>query len=191
MRSRILVCLASACALAVAVSVAAGGLYELSDDELAGPEQPIDFSHKVHAGSMAIPCLYCHTAAATSQHATVPAMSVCMGCHTWVKEGSSPGSADEIAKLHDFNARGESIPWIRVHNLPEYVQFKHHRHVRAGIDCQTCHGPVEEMSRVWLTPDTRYNSSAAFLPAAKLEMGWCMDCHDQNDGPQNCEACHY
>ena len=195
-RRRALIPLAAVCALGAVVTAAAAGLYDYTDPELGGPEQPIQFSHKIHSGSveggdLGMPCLYCHGAAEKSQHATIPAVSSCMGCHTYVAEGRTEGSKEEIAKLRDYYQRGESIPWIRVHNLPEYVQFKHHRHVRAGIDCQTCHGPVEEMSRVWLTPDTRYNSSAAFLPDAKLEMGWCMDCHDQNDGPQNCEACHY
>jgi hypothetical protein len=191
MRSRILVSLVSLCALALAVSVAAGGIYQLSDDELAGPEQPIEFSHQVHTGLFGIECLYCHTTADKSQHASIPAVSVCLGCHQWVKEGATPGSAEEIAKIQEFAGRGESIPWIRVHNLPEHVQFKHHRHVRAGMTCQECHGAVEEMKRVWITPDTRYNSSSAFLPAAKLEMGWCMDCHKQRQGTRDCVACHY
>lgn len=177
--------------LALVVSATAGSLYELSDEERAGPEQPIDFSHKVHAGTLAIDCKYCHTGVDKSQHATVPAVSTCMGCHQWVKQGSSPGSAEEIAKLTEYNAKGESIPWIRIHNLPEHVQFKHHRHVRAGIDCQDCHGQIEAMNRVYITPDTRYNSSAAWLPAAKLEMGWCVDCHQERNGPSDCVLCHF
>ncbi len=177
--------------LALVVSATAGGLYDLSDEELAGPEQPIDFSHKVHAGTLGIDCKYCHTGVDKGQHATIPAVSTCMGCHQWVKKGASPGSEEEIKKLADYHAKGESIPWIRIHNLPEHVQFKHHRHVWAGIDCQECHGPVEEMNRVYITPDTRYNSSAAWLPAAKLEMGWCVDCHQERDGPLDCVLCHY
>ncbi len=114
-----------------------------------------------------------------------------MGCHQWVKEGETPGSAEEIAKIVQFYERGESIPWIRIHNLPEHVQFKHFRHVNAGIECQTCHGPVEEMNRVWLTPDTVLRPSSAFLPAAKLEMGWCMDCHFERAASDDCAACHF
>ena len=185
--------IASSCAvfgLALMAS-AASSLYEYSDDELSGPEQPIAFSHKVHATKLGIECLYCHSAADKSQHATVPAMSVCMGCHQWVKEGATPGSAEEIAKLKQFYDTGESIPWIRIHNMPEHVQFKHFRHVNAGIACQTCHGPVEQMNRVWLTPDTVLRPSSAFLPAAKLEMGWCMDCHLERGASDDCAACHY
>ena len=177
--------------LALVVSATAGSLYDLSDEERAGPEQPIDFSHKVHAGTLGIDCKYCHTGVDTSQHATVPAVSTCMGCHQWVKRGSSPGSEEEIKKLAEYTAKGESIPWIRIHNLPEHVQFKHHRHVWAGISCQECHGPVEAMNRVHITPDTRYNSSAAWLPAAKLEMGWCVDCHQKRNGPLDCVLCHF
>ena len=192
------------------VSAAAGGLYSLTSDESSGPAQPIDFSHKLHAGEMGIECLYCHTAADKSQHATVPAVSVCMGCHTYVKEGPSPGSREEIAKLEGFYCgegeatgpglppctQGSSIPWVRIHNLPEHVQFKHNRHVApapegAGLDCQRCHGEVQEMQRVWMTPDTVFRPSSLFLPAQKLEMGWCLDCHLELGGPDDCAACHY
>ncbi len=177
--------------LALVVTATGEGLYSLSDDELSGPEQPIEFSHQVHAGALAIDCQYCHTAVRESRHAGIPAVSTCMGCHQWVKQGASPGSEAEIQKLADLFARGESIPWVRIHNLPEHAKFKHNRHVLGGIACQECHGPVETMNRIWLVPDTRYNASAAFLPAAKLEMGWCMDCHEQRAGPRDCAACHY
>jgi hypothetical protein len=191
------------------VSAAAGGLYSLSSDESSGPVQPIDFSHALHAGDMKIECLYCHTGADKSQHATVPAVSVCMGCHQYIKEGPSPGSAEEIAKITQFYCgegeapnpfqpctEGSSIPWVRIHNLPEHVQFKHDRHVLpaptgAGLDCQRCHGPVESMQRVWLVPDTVLRPSSLFLPAQKLEMGWCLDCHLDTGGPDDCAACHY
>lgn len=176
---------------ATALVSAASGLYSYTDDELSGPEQPIEFSHQVHATDLSIECLYCHSAADKSQHATVPAVSVCMGCHQWVKEGSSPGSAEEIAKIHEYYSSGVSIPWIRIHNLPEHVQFKHFRHVNAGIECQRCHGPVESMNRVWLVPDTVLRPSSMYLPAAKLEMGWCMDCHLERGASDDCAACHY
>ncbi len=192
--------LVAVCALGAVVTAAAAGLYDYTDAELGGPEQPIQFSHKIHSGSveggdLGMPCLYCHGAAEKSQHATIPAVSSCMGCHTYVAEGRTEGSKEEIAKLRDYYQRGESIPWIRVHNLPEHVQFKHFRHVRAGVDiqCQTCHGPVEAMNRVYLVPDTRYSPSSAWLPAKKLEMGWCMDCHldPQRRASDDCSACHY
>ena len=137
-RKRILIPLAAVCAFALVLSAAAAGLYDYTDEELEGPVQPIEFSHEIHAGSaedgdLGIPCLYCHSAAEVSQHATIPAVSTCMGCHVHVAEGRTEGSAAEIAKLRDYYAKGESIPWIRIHNLPEYVQFKHFRHINAGV----------------------------------------------------------
>ena len=177
--------------LALVVTATGAGLYQLTDAELSGPEQPIDFSHALHASALSIECLYCHSGADKSQHAGIPAVSVCLGCHQWIKTGPSEGSAEEIAKIAAFAERGESIPWVRIHNLPEHVQFKHRRHVVGGVGCEECHGPVETMNRGWLGPDTSYSPSAAFLPAAKLEMGWCMNCHDQKAGPQDCGTCHY
>ena len=186
--------LAAFCVLlgtALVVGAATGGLYEYSDDELSGPEQPIQFSHAVHATKLELDCRYCHYTVDEGQHATIPAVSVCMGCHQWVKEGSSPGSTEEIAKLHEYYQKGESIPWLKIHNLPEHVQFKHFRHSHAGIECQECHGAVEKMNRVWLVPDTVLRPSSAYLPAAKLEMGWCMDCHLERGAADDCAACHY
>ncbi len=141
-------------AIALVVTATAGSLYQLTDDELAGPEQPVDFSHAVHAGALQIECLYCHTGADKSQHATIPAVSTCMGCHQWVKSGASQGGAEQIAKLQEYWDKGESIPWVRIHNLPEHVQFKHQRHVLAGIACQDCRGPEVAVTRVCLVPHT-------------------------------------
>ena len=192
-RKRTLAALGVSCALALAVSTTWAGLYsdQLTEAEASGPEQPISFSHAEHAGELKIDCLYCHGPAERSQAATVPAVSVCMGCHEHVKEGETEGSREEIAKIHDYHARGEPIPWVKVHNLPEYVQFKHFKHVGAGISCQTCHGQVQDMKRVYLVPETRYTKRSIFLPTAKLEMGWCMECHLEQGAPDDCAACHY
>ena len=195
----------------VALAASDAALYDYTDAELTGPEQPIAFSHRLHNGDLKIDCLYCHTGAAVSQHATVPAVSVCWGCHQHVtKKDAEPGtraelSKNEIAKIRTFYCgseepqpmaskpctQGESIPWIRIHNLPEYVQFKHNRHINAGLACQECHGPIETMNRVYLFPDTKLRPSSAYLPAQKLEMGWCMDCHNKRGGSDDCAACHY
>ena len=212
---RLYVPLALVCALLGVAAATGPRLYDLTDEEADGPEQPISFSHKLHAGavdpaspqttSLGIDCLYCHGPAEKSQHATVPPVSTCMGCHQHVKARQAGSEADatpeakaryeaskaEIAKIHDFYNRGESIPWVKIHNLPEHVQFQHYRHVQAGFDCQRCHGPVEEMQRVFLKPDTVLRPYSLWLPAAKLEMGWCMQCHLDNGGPDDCAACHY
>ncbi len=185
------------CALAVVVSAGAAGLYDYTDEELDGPEQPIEFSHQVHAGRLGIDCLYCHGPAAKGQHATIPAVSTCMGCHTYVSSRAEGSEAEiekskaEIEKLRAYYAKGASIPWLRIHNLPEHVQFKHFRHVQAGVECQECHGAVEEMNRVYLVPDTVLRPHSLWLPAAKLEMGWCMDCHLERGASDDCAACHY
>lgn len=197
------------CALAFLVAATATGLYDYTDAELTGPEQPISFSHALHAGAaddggLAIPCQYCHTAVDKGPHATLPSVSLCMGCHAYVSnietddEERKQASAAEIQKIRDYckydgvKCTGESIPWVGVHYLPEHVQFKHHRHVRAGVQCQECHGPVETMKRVYVTEDTVYRWPHSLgLPARKLEMGWCLDCHQQRGAWVDCVACHY
>ncbi len=188
--------LCASCALAAVVTATAAGLYDYTDEELTGPEQPIEFNHQIHAGAVAdgnlgMECLYCHSAADKSQHATIPAVSVCMGCHQYVKEGRTEGSAEQIALITSAWESGKSIPWVRIHNLPEHVQFKHSRHMQSGIECQTCHGPVETMKRLYLAEDTRFTGRSLYLPTAKLEMGWCMECHLERGGPDDCVACHH
>jgi hypothetical protein len=191
-RPVLLIALAIGAALLV-VSTTAADLYtgQLSAEEASGPEQPISFSHARHAGELKIECLYCHGPAEQGQEAGIPAVSVCMGCHQHVSRGSTPGSEQEIAKLRDYYARGEPIPWQRIHTLPEHVQFKHHKHVQAGVACQTCHGPVQDMKRVYLAEETRYTSRSLWLPTAKLEMGWCMECHLERSASDDCVACHH
>jgi len=143
-----------------------------------GPVQPIAFSHKLHAGVRGMDCLYCHNGAANSQWANIPAVSTCMGCHKY-----SVTDRPEIQKLTGFWERGEQIPWVKVHQMPDHVKFNHKRHVRAGIACQDCHGPVQEMDQVY-----QFSS---------LKMGWCVSCHRQNlDHPvypasMDCLVCHH
>jgi hypothetical protein len=135
------------------------------------PEQPIPFSHKVHAGTNKIPCLYCHSAAERSRHATVPATNVCMNCHTVVATDKP-----NIQKLAAMNDAKQSVPWVKVHRLPDHVYFPHRWHVAKEIACQECHGPVENMEVV--------------KQVAQLKMGWCITCHRQEGATQECSACH-
>ncbi len=143
-----------------------------------GPEQPIAFSHKIHAGTLGMDCKYCHNGAANSPWANIPAVSTCMGCHKFAMT-----DRPEVQKLAGYWERGEQVPWVKVHYTPDHVKFNHKRHVRAGVECQTCHGPVQEMDRVY-----QYNS---------LKMGWCVTCHRQNvDNPKfpasmDCLVCHH
>lgn len=168
------------------------------------PVQPIAYSHRLHAGEMQIPCLYCHFAAQTSRHAGVPPASVCMNCHGQVtsslgamhaednlaaKENRKPRQivSPELQKLFDAVKNGQPIAWNRVHALPSFVYFDHRAHVRVGVACQQCHGPVETMERVRQVSD--------------LSMGWCVNCHRQANqtgiagarvhASTNCSTCHY
>ena len=143
------------------------------------PAQPIEFSHKVHAGMNGIDCNYCHHTARDSKHAGIPSLNVCMNCHTYISEGTNTGTA-EIQKIYDavgFDPASRTyiegyeqkpIEWIRIHNLPDHAYFNHSQHVVAGgLECQDCHGPVEEM-------DVLYQYS-------ELTMGWCVESHRETE----------
>jgi hypothetical protein len=136
------------------------------------PEQPIPFSHKLHAGDNKIPCMYCHTNVEKTRHATVPAVNVCMNCHRVVKTDSP-----HIQKITQAFQEGKPIEWIRVHELPDFVYFPHKRHVAKGIACETCHGNVKEMERV--------------EQKMALTMGWCIECHRGETTPKQVLAQHY
>jgi hypothetical protein len=139
--------------------------------------QPINFSHKIHAGDNQIPCLYCHIGADKGPVATVPAVRTCMGCHKMVAVDKP-----EIQKLKRYWDSQQPIPWAKVYDISDHVRFTHERHVRAGIACQTCHGPVQEMSAIRLEHT--------------LKMGFCVGCHKQhlNDkhtpASLDCATCH-
>ncbi|WP_372775728.1 cytochrome c3 family protein [Mangrovibacterium sp.] len=131
------------------------------------PDQPIKFSHKVHAGDNQIDCMYCHHTAEDSKSAGIPAMNLCMNCHVIVREGTHSGKF-EIAKIVDAVENNKPVEWVRLHNLPDHVYFSHAQHVGvAEIDCQKCHGQVEEMDIMRQDSD--------------LSMGWCVSCHRETD----------
>lgn len=126
------------------------------------PAQPIPFSHKLHAGQYKVPCVYCHGAAEYTAHAEVPGVEVCMNCHVAVKTDSP--WIKQIKEAYDTN---KPIQWVKIHVLPDFVHFNHKRHIAAGVECQKCHGPVQDMERVY-----QYSG---------LNMGWCIDCHRNNN----------
>jgi cytochrome c553 len=127
------------------------------------PDQPIKFSHKVHANQNQIDCLYCHPSAEYGKNAGIPSVNVCMNCHILVAEGKISGKY-EIDKVKAAYASKKPIEWIRVHNLPDHVYFNHSQHIGAGkLDCTECHGDVKEMHLIKQVED--------------LSMGWCIDCH--------------
>jgi mono/diheme cytochrome c family protein len=141
------------------------GLFNVGVQEGYAPAQPIAFSHKVHAGDFKIDCNYCHTGVRTSKNANIPSVNICMNCHSSiVKITGATDLSTEIQKIYDARANNQPIEWVRVHNLPDLAYFNHAQHFNVGgIQCQTCHGPVEEMEVV-----RQY---------ANLTMGWCIDCH--------------
>jgi len=161
------------------------------DDQAPGPRQPIPFSHAHHAGLYEIECLYCHTGTDRSAVAGMPSVELCMGCHANFPQEYDQLEGIQILKEHW--ERGEPVQWEQIHRVPEHVQFRHNRHVQAGVDCNTCHGsaeqPVEKMDKLYLVPDTKW--WAYGLPTQKLEMGWCIKCHRQNGASQDCLTCHY
>jgi cytochrome c551/c552 len=179
-------------ALAILVLFIVGGFYlvqgaiGLGRQQGYQPEQPIFYSHKVHAGINQISCLYCHSNALDSKHATVPPLNVCMNCHAAIndyshgpklyrEDGSEVDGTAEIQKLYSYvgydpktsrynTENAKPVEWIKIHNLPDHVFFSHAQHTKAGkVQCQTCHGPIQEMNEV-----------KQFAP---LSMGWCINCH--------------
>ena len=161
---------------------------EAADIELPGPDQPIPFSHKHHAGLYEIECLYCHSGTDRGPSAGVPSVEVCMGCHSLFPP-SYDAEFEGIRTLKEHWEAKKPIEWQQIHRLPEYVQFRHNRHIQAGVECQRCHGSVKEMDKLFMTEDTVW--WPWMLPSAKLEMGWCVQCHRENGASQDCLICHY
>lgn len=121
------------------------------------PEQPIAFSHAVHAGDLELDCRYCHNVE-ESAHAALPTTETCYTCHHVLK-----AYTDKFKPVMDSYATGTSIEWVRVHDLPDHVRFDHRIHIHRGVACATCHGKVYEMDVV--------------RQVETLSMGWCLDCH--------------
>jgi len=208
--------LAIGAAFSLALLVARLGAFHLPGNHQGyAPEQPIAFSHRLHAGELLIDCKYCHFGAEVSRHAGIPAAGICMNCHGFVtdtlgsmraederakEENRSPRRmvSAELQKLYDALALdGELKPmaggaprpieWIQVHNLPDFACFNHAAHVLADVACDRCHGAVETMERVRQVED--------------LTMGWCVNCHRsvneigvggrKVNASLDCAACHY
>ena len=151
------------------------------------PEQPIYYSHKVHAGTNQISCLYCHGGATEGKHANIPSVNTCMNCHMTISEyageklyredGKEVDGSAEIQKLYEYagwdptsrqySNNGKPVEWVKIHNLPDHVYFNHSQHTIAGkVQCQTCHGNIQEMDEVKQFTD--------------LSMGWCVNCHRES-----------
>lgn len=166
----------------VGLNVLYNGLMGIGVYDGYAPEQPIKFSHKIHAGDNEISCVYCHHSAEKGKHSNIPSAKLCMNCHTGIQEGSRWGK-EEIAKIYEavgfnpqtneYDGPEKPIEWIRIHNLPDLSYFNHSQHVVAGgIECQECHGPVEEYDY----PMQQYST---------LTMGWCIECHRETEVKMN------
>ncbi len=170
------------------------------------PEQPVSYSHRLHAAQLGMDCRYCHNWAEVSAHSNVPSTQTCMNCHTQIRTQSL-----KLLPVRESWATGQPIPWVKVHHLADYAHFSHAVHVTNGVGCETCHGRIDQMEVVY--------------QAEPLSMGWCLECHRQpevylrpNDQvtamgyvqpadfvernlerirtegiqpPTNCSACHY
>ena len=164
-----------------------GWMMQIGVDQNYEPVQPIHYSHRIHAGSNGIDCKYCHSSARVSKNAGIPSLNVCMNCHKNIAEVSDTTATPEhskafydgeIQKLYNavgwdkanqkYTGKTQPVKWVRIHNLPDFVYFNHSQHVTvAGIECQTCHGPVQT-----------YEIQKQFAP---LTMGWCIDCHRKTE----------
>ncbi len=134
------------------------------------PDQPIAYSHRLHAGELQIDCQYCHSNVQTGAHADISSVANCMKCHTQVQTKGADGRIKpEIAKLLEHWETRTPIRWVFVHNLADFVYFDHSRHINADLDCQECHGQVELMERV--------------QQVYPLTMGWCLECHRKAPPP--------
>ena len=172
-----------------------GFFMQLGVDQGYAPVQPIHYSHKIHAGANKIDCNYCHSSARSSKTAAVPSANVCMNCHTEIKTGTNTGET-EIQKIYDavgFNPetgkyiedyQQKPIEWIRVHSLPDLTYFNHSQHVTvAGLECQQCHGPMEEKTVGQVAYHDELNKvqknkdEGIKFKHPTLTMGWCIDCH--------------
>ena len=139
------------------------GLYSIGVHQGYAPAQPINFSHKLHAGDMEIDCGYCHTGVYKGKQAGIPSSSICMNCHNTIKRESP-----EIQKIYKAIETNTPVEWVRVHNLPDLAYFNHSQHTAVGgLDCENCHGDIKNMEVV--------------QQRSTLTMGWCIDCHRQTD----------
>jgi cytochrome c2 len=162
-KARVLHIMVIIISLAILVEVVIKESQSLGRQQYYSPDQPIAFSHKVHAADNQIDCQYCHFTVNDSRHAGIPPVQLCMNCHNVVKQGPNTGT-EEIAKIYAAIESGKPTQWVKVHNLPDHVYFNHAQHVNIGkIACEECHGEVKAMDRIVQMQD--------------LSMGWCINCH--------------
>ncbi|MGQ7946315.1 c-type cytochrome [Flavobacterium sp. WC2509] len=186
-KNQFLVLVSAIFMLLVGAYLVYGFLMQVGVDQNYQPIQPIHYSHRIHAGDNEINCKYCHSASRVSKTAGIPSLNVCMNCHKSISEVAETTATPEYSKAfydaqiqklykavgwdattQSYTGKTEPVKWVRIHNLPDFVYFNHSQHVTvAGIECQTCHGPVQE-----------FEIMKQFSP---LTMGWCINCHRKTD----------
>ncbi|QDU84057.1 Class III cytochrome C family protein [Planctomycetes bacterium Pla163] len=134
------------------------GFSPMTTDVGYQPTQPVPFSHAIHAGELGIDCRYCHNTVEKAGHAAIPPTATCMNCHGMIHTES-----EKLELVRESAKTGEAIPWVRVHDLPDYAFFNHAAHLAAGVGCSSCHGRIDHMETVF--------------QKEPLSMGWCLDCH--------------
>jgi len=186
-RNQFLVLVSSIFLLLAGAYFVYGFFMQIGIDQDYAPIQPIHYSHRIHAGSNGISCKYCHSSSRVSKHSGIPSLNVCMNCHKSIAEVSDTTATPEYSKAfydaeiqklytavgwdatnQKYTGKTEPVKWVRIHNLPSFVYFNHSQHVNvAGVECQTCHGPVQE-----------YEIQKQFAP---LTMSWCINCHRKTE----------
>ncbi len=165
-------------ALAGAVALGGSGVLAASLAQSgADLEQPIAFRHDQHAGTNQIPCENCQYSVDRSVDAGIPAVQVCAGCHIAGGQALFRRDSTGIRQLVAYWNQQRPIPWVRIYKLADHAHFPHNRHVKAGVECQECHGPVDTMQEIRLNQE--------------LWMGWCIQCHREREVRTDCAVCHY
>jgi len=140
-------------------------------EPLHGPVQPVPFSHKQHAGTLKMPCKYCHTVSRSGETLMIPRASFCMQCHQTIAT-DNPG----VQKLADYAKTDRTIPWVRIYELPSFVSFSHKVHLQHGATCEECHGQVAQRTRLYKESD--------------ISMATCVNCHREKQASIDCSTCH-
>ncbi len=140
-------------------------------EPLRGPAQPVPFSHKEHAGTLKMPCQYCHTPSRSGETLLIPRAQFCMQCHQTVAT-DNPG----VQKLAQYAKMNRTIPWVRIYELPSFVGFSHKVHLQHGATCEECHGQVTQRTRLYKESD--------------ISMATCVNCHREKQASTDCSTCH-
>ncbi|MEQ9411817.1 MAG: cytochrome c3 family protein [Fuerstiella sp.] len=181
------------------------------------PEQPVPFSHKLHAGRLKMDCRYCHNTVEQTAHASIPSTQTCINCHSpangngAVELTAVHADSPKLAEVHKSWADDTPIRWNRVHDLPDFVQFNHSAHVTRGVSCVSCHGRVDQMDVVsqkatlsmksclechrnpepHLRPPDMVTNMEWVPPKPASEIGEIVKDHRHIKANQNCSTCHY